>query len=68
MRESNQPETHSTEDWRSLQLDIQVRFPSYSTRTHIPVSDIKTPRKDESVHTIEDALTRISHPKLARSV
>lgn len=64
VRESNLPETFTTEDWLSLQLDIQVCFPSYSTRTHIPVSDIETLRKDESVNTIEDALARISHPQL----
>ena len=31
VRAPNQPDTVIIEDWRSLQLDIQVRFPSHFT-------------------------------------
>jgi hypothetical protein len=31
----NQPNTVTIEDWRSLQLDIQVRFPSFSHYAHV---------------------------------
>jgi hypothetical protein len=34
-RVPNQRETVTTEDWRSLRLDIQVRFFSHSAPTHV---------------------------------
>jgi hypothetical protein len=41
VRAPNQPDTVTIEDWRSLQLDIQVRYPSsLSTHTYVLVIDI----------------------------
>jgi ubiquitin carboxyl-terminal hydrolase 10 len=57
----NQPDTVTIEDWRSLQLDIQVRFPSHSTRKCLLVTDFETLQNHDLVPTIEDALARISH-------
>ena len=55
----NRSDTVTIEDWRSLQIDIQVRFPSshssHSTHTHHVL------QKHDSVFSIEDALARISH-------
>jgi ubiquitin carboxyl-terminal hydrolase 10 len=62
VRAPSQPDIVTIEDWRSLQLDIQVRFPSsHSTCTYLLVTDIETLQKHDSVHTVEDALKRISH-------
>jgi ubiquitin carboxyl-terminal hydrolase 10 len=62
VRAPNQPDTVTIEDWRSLQLDIQVRFPSFHfTHTYVLVTDVETLQKHDSVHTIQDALARISH-------
>jgi len=62
VRTPNQPDTVTIEDWRSLQLDIQVRFPSpVSPTTYVLVADIESVQKHDSVHTIEDTLARISH-------
>ena len=59
VRAPDKPDTVIIEDWRSLHLDIQVRFPfSHSAHTYILVTDIQ---KHDSVHAIENALTRISH-------
>ena len=60
VRAPNQPDSVKIEDWRSLQLDIQVRFPFHLFHTYILVTDIQ---KHESVQAIEDALVRISHPQ-----
>jgi ubiquitin carboxyl-terminal hydrolase 10 len=70
VRAPNQPDTVTIEDWRSLQLDIQVRFPSsLSTHTYVLVTDtFKLFQKHDSVHTIEDALARISHLQPVQSV
>ena len=59
VRSPNQPDSVTIEDWRSLQLDIQVRFSS----SHFPyvytlVTDIQ---KHYSVCAIENAVSRISH-------
>ena len=54
----NQPDTVNIEDWRSLQLDIQVCTPILPP---VLVADIKAFQKQDSVHAIEDALARISH-------
>lgn len=35
VRAPNQPDTFTIENWRSLQLDVQVRFPSFSHYTHL---------------------------------
>ena len=56
----NKPDTVTIENWRSIQLDIQVCFPS-SFFHHIPVTDIGILKKHESVHAVEDALLRIRH-------
>ena len=62
MRAPNQPDTVTVQDWRSLQLDIQVRYPSsHFTHTYILVTEIEPSKKHDSVLTIEDALKRISH-------
>ena len=62
VRMPNQPDTATIEDWRSLHLDIQVRFPSsFSSYTCVLVTDIETLQKHDSVHAIEDALARVSH-------
>ena len=61
VRAPNQPDTVATENWRSIQLDIQVRSPS-SVSHHIQIADIGILQKHESVHAIEDALLRISQP------
>jgi len=58
----NQPDTVTTEDWRSLQLDIKVRFPSFS---HIAYAyslmiDIET----QTARFRTRALARIPHPQL----
>jgi hypothetical protein len=37
VRAPNQLDIVKIEDWRSLQLDIQVRFPSHLTRTYLLV-------------------------------
>jgi ubiquitin carboxyl-terminal hydrolase 10 len=59
---SNQPDSVTTEDWRSLTLDIQVRFPSsHLAHTCDMVADVEALQKHDSVHAIEDALARISH-------
>ena len=60
LRAPNQPDTVTTEAWLSLQLDIQVRFPSpYST--NVLVTEIENVQKHDLVHAIEDALARITH-------
>ena len=56
----DQPDAVTIENWRSIQLDIQVYFPS-SFFHHIPVTDIRILQKHESVHAMEDALLRIPH-------
>jgi ubiquitin carboxyl-terminal hydrolase 10 len=61
VRAPNQPDTVTIEDWRSLRLDIQVRFPFHITRTYLLVIDVEILQKHDSVSTIEDALSRISH-------
>ena len=62
VRASNQPDTVTTEDWRLLQLDIQVCFPS--SHLYVLVTDLEALRKHDSVHAVEDALARISHLQL----
>jgi ubiquitin carboxyl-terminal hydrolase 10 len=59
VRTPNQPDNVNIEDWRLLQLDIQVRFPLISP--HVLVTYIETLRKGDSVYTIEDGLAQISH-------
>jgi ubiquitin carboxyl-terminal hydrolase 10 len=62
VRAPNQPDVVKIEDWRSLQLDIQVGFSSFnSAHTYFLVTDVDLLHQHESVHTIEDALARISH-------
>jgi ubiquitin carboxyl-terminal hydrolase 10 len=62
VRAPNQPDTVTIEDWQSLQLNIQVRFPTFHfTYTYVLVTDVETLQKHDSVHTIQDALARISH-------
>jgi ubiquitin carboxyl-terminal hydrolase 10 len=63
VRAPNQPDTVAIKDWRSLQLDIQVRFPSSQPNftSYVLVTDIEAFQKHDSVHAIEDALARISH-------
>jgi ubiquitin carboxyl-terminal hydrolase 10 len=60
VRAPNWPDKDTIEGWRSLQLDIQVRFSFHSARTNAFVTDIQ---KHDSVKAIEDALGRISHPQ-----
>ena len=54
----NQQNSVTIEDWRSLRLDIQVRFSLPFFAHMILVTDIQ---KHDSVYTIENALERISH-------
>jgi hypothetical protein len=64
VRALNKPDTATVniEVWHSLQLDIQVRFPSsHSTHPCILVTDVEPLQKHDSVQVIEDALARISH-------
>jgi ubiquitin carboxyl-terminal hydrolase 10 len=63
VRAPNQPDTVAIKDWRSLQLDIQVRFPSSQPNftSYVLVTDIEAFQKHDSVHAIEDALGRMSH-------
>jgi ubiquitin carboxyl-terminal hydrolase 10 len=64
VRAPDQLENVTTEDWRSLHLDIQVCFPSlHPAHSHVLVTDIMIDilRKHNSVNTIDDALARISH-------
>ena len=61
VRAPNQPDTVTIEDWRSLRLDIQVRFSFHITRTYLLVIDVEILQKHDSVSNIEDALSRISH-------
>jgi ubiquitin carboxyl-terminal hydrolase 10 len=62
VRALNQSDSVTVEDWRSLQLDILVCFPSFRfTHTYVLVTDVETLQKHDSVHTIEDALAHISH-------
>ena len=59
VRAPSQPDSVTIEDWRSLQLDIQVRFPSSSfPYAYTLVTDIQ---KHDSVFTIENAVARILH-------
>ena len=59
VRAPNQPDSVTIEDWRSLQLDIQVRFPSSRfPYAYTLVTDIQ---KQDSVYAIENAVARISH-------
>jgi ubiquitin carboxyl-terminal hydrolase 10 len=58
MHAPNQPDTVNSEDWRSLQLDIQVCTPILPP---VLVANIKAFQKHDSVHAVEDALARISH-------
>ena len=60
-----QPEIATIEDWRSLQLDIQVRFPFHSTNT-CPGNKHRKLQKHDSVLDIEDALARVSHLRSAQ--
>jgi ubiquitin carboxyl-terminal hydrolase 10 len=62
VRALNKPDTVNIESWQSLQLDVQVCFPSsLSKHTCILVIDIEPLQKQDSVQVIEDALARISH-------
>ena len=59
VRAPNQPDSVTIEDWRSLQLDIQVRFPS--SHFPYPYTLVTDTRKHDSVYAIENAVARISH-------
>jgi hypothetical protein len=46
VRAPKQPDVITVEDWRLLQLDIQVRFlSSHSTHTNVLVTDIENSLK-----------------------
>ena len=58
VRAPDQSDSTTIEDWRSLQLDIQVCPLLPFGRL---VTDSETLQKSDSVHAIEDALAEISH-------
>ena len=60
----SQPDTVTIEAWRSLQLNIQVCFSSFLLIPHRLTSDPFV--QPNSVHTIQDALARISQPQPVR--
>jgi ubiquitin carboxyl-terminal hydrolase 10 len=61
----SQPDTVTIEAWRSLQLNIQVCFSSFSpSRPHRLTSDPFA--QPNSVHTVQDALARVSQPQPVR--
>ena len=61
VRALNHHDPVTIEDWRSLQLDIQVRFPLIQpANTYLLMIDIERLQKDDLVITVEDALARIS--------
>jgi ubiquitin carboxyl-terminal hydrolase 10 len=61
LRFPNQSDTVTVEEWRSLQLNIQVLSPSI-----LPLSlglTFKLFAQPDSVHTIQDSLVHISQPQ-----
>ena len=67
VRVPSQPDAVTIEAWQTLQLNIQVRFSSFSPfRPHRLTSKPFT--QPDSVHTIEDALTRVSQPRSTKVV
>jgi hypothetical protein len=71
VRAPSQPDTVTIEAWRSLRLNIQVRFSHFellpTTRTDVLETDSKPFAQPDSVHTVQDALTHISQPNPCRS-
>ena len=63
VRAPNQPDSVTIEDWRSLHLDIRVRFSSFLRLLppHALTSELFV--QPDSVLTIQDALTYVSHPQ-----
>jgi len=48
------------EDWRSLRLDIQVRFLFLSSSMSAPLMSFA---QRDTIHTIQEALVHITHPQ-----
>jgi ubiquitin carboxyl-terminal hydrolase 10 len=61
VRAPNRPDAVTVEDWQSLQLNIQVSFPSFLPLPSWPTSQLLS--QPDSVLSIQDSLVHISQPQ-----
>ena len=65
VRATNQLDTVTVENWRSLQLDIQVRL-DFLLRA-VPHTTYKLFAQPDSVHTVQDALAFLARPQAVQA-